>query len=281
MCAGNVYPTSATMDPTMGRSVSQVYNAGRTERPRSPQFNHLRRTSVLFSLFCVLCGVVGFGLALYGLTNSFGGDFATISMSIMLAAEILLIFAGIIGIVGGMKASTRLLKLALGILLICVLSFTGVAVFTHLKLINIKHKVTKAVENFMDMYGTKMGQFHHGDQTLDEIQTEHACCGSSSPKQWGLTRYGRIPLSCCRNIHECSLILNSTENFEQQYRELYNLRTPSGLVLRRRGCVDVITSLYKSAQDIIVACAGASAVFIFLCFVLVTSFCCATQRIGL
>lgn len=130
--------------------------------PKTRGFNHLRRVAVTFSFLCIIIGIVGFGVALYAVVNTYGGDFATISVSVMLAGQGVLVFAGIIGIIGGAKSSSKMLKLSLGIILVCILLFTGVAVFTHLKLVNIKAKVTKAVDSFMHSYGTSLGQLHHG-----------------------------------------------------------------------------------------------------------------------
>ena len=128
----------------------------------SRSLRHLRAACIVLCFLNVLTGVVSSGFTVAALVQKFGGEQVANGLYLMLVANVGLTVAGVLGIAGVLKGSSRLLTSWFILMVLVALLYIGTVLYTHLNLIELKVKVTKAITNFMMLYGSSLGQSLNG-----------------------------------------------------------------------------------------------------------------------
>lgn len=105
----------------------------------------------------LISGFVALCLTSSAIVQSYGGEHARTTLGALVGANCFMVVSAGFGLAGLIRKSIKMMKLSFSLLVLVGILYAGVGVFAHLKLKNLKIKLSRAIKNFMDLYGVSLG----------------------------------------------------------------------------------------------------------------------------
>ena len=210
----------------------------------------------LILLFLFSCGAIGLGVFVFvweiiqDTNERFFLEVLTPTLALILSIVAgVLWFVSIVGCVGAVKQSTKILRIitiVLKVLLLLEVALSSIAFYYHFR---VRAETNKFAE-WMSFI-----QHYHEDPnlrfTLDSLQTRLRCCGFNGYEDWEvnslfsctspLSKTCLLPVTCCneteRQKRDCEYKIQRSHSGE-------TLRQPEKFV-HTKGCLTIIQDWYK------------------------------------
>ncbi|GAV05598.1 hypothetical protein RvY_15701-3 [Ramazzottius varieornatus] len=120
----------------------------------------IRPLCILLLSGSLICGFVALCLTSSAIVQSYGGEHASTTLRALVGASCFIIVLAGNELAGLIRKSIKMTKPSFSLLVLVGILYAGVGVFLKLK--NLKIKLSRAIKNFMDLYGSQFGRLHNG-----------------------------------------------------------------------------------------------------------------------